>query len=133
MNKGLIFGLCVATAILRIFSQTLDEGADSGAVADGKNAKQALKERMTADKEELRQIKLVDSVGWIKVTAIKRPGINKDDLAKERVRRKVAALTGLCEESKFATLAEVDSLGGMTADEKVFCKERLKNANPSIN
>lgn len=134
MFSRIVLGFLFSIA-LQAYSQ---EGASpanlsqDGPITIEKDPATLRQERISRNKEELRQIQLVDSVGWIKITAIKRVDENADDLEKERVQRKKRLLIGLCDESRFLTLVEVDSLSGLTADEKSFCKNRLKNANPII-
>jgi hypothetical protein len=94
-----------------------------------KMVKEIRDERLRQNKEELRQLRIMDSVGWIKSTAIRRSDRSMDDLERERQQRKINALMGLCNQAKFTSLAEVDSLGGMKPDEKAFCKERLKTTD----
>jgi hypothetical protein len=101
-------------------------------VKEEQKLQEARKERIRTNKAELKRLRLVDSVGWLKITALRRPDKSMDDLERERQLRKIAELIGFCDETKFTYLSEVDSLSGMTADEKTFCKQRLKIVNPTI-
>jgi hypothetical protein len=44
-----------------------------------------------------------------------------------------AWLIGFCVETRFGSLAQVDSLTSLTPDEKAFCKARLRLLNPLID
>jgi hypothetical protein len=124
MGKGLVFIACIAGLVLKSFA-----GTNSGSID---SAKVSRTDRLNADKEELRQIKLVDSVGWDAVKELSRPDQKVGQEEKEMLQRKVGALMGFCSESNFSTLSEVDSLNGMTAEEKAFCKRRLRVVNPTM-
>ncbi|MDB5047528.1 MAG: hypothetical protein JWO30_599 [Fibrobacteres bacterium] len=97
-----------------------------------KDAKELKREKIQANREELRRIKLVDSVGWLKVTSFRRADESMDKLEQERQQRKIANLIDFCDEARFPKKEEVDSLSEMTAEERNFCKERLKLVNPLI-
>lgn len=94
------------------------------------NAKRLEQRRIEKNREDLRMLQLVDSVGWKKVLAIRQPHQGMDQLEKEQVQRKTAALISFCDEQRFAKQTEVDSLEGMKADERTFCKNRLRLINP---
>lgn len=104
-------------------------GQGLDALAKWKDKDQLRRER---NSEDFRQLKLVDSVGWLKVNAIKRPDESTEQLQKERTQRKVSALKEFCGGARFEKLAEVDSIKQMTAEERTFCKERIRLSNPMI-
>lgn len=101
-----------------------------GKLFEDKNYKEQAQRQKNAD--DFRQLKLVDSVGWFKVTAVKRPDESMDQLQKERAQRMASALKEYCVDSRFQRQAEVDFLQQMTAEERAFCKDRLNLSNPLI-
>jgi hypothetical protein len=113
---------------MRVFSQSVNDSPPQ----DLLDPNQIKQERIDAAKEEYRRIKLIDSIGWIKETAIKRSDKSLEDLKRERLQRKARELTELCNDTKFASLSEVDALAGISVDDKTDCKERLKTLNSSI-
>lgn len=90
------------------------------------------KEKREDNREDFRSLKLVDSVGWLKITAFRSPNESMDKLERERQQRKIAGLIDFCRENRFSKKAEVDSLIEMTVEERSFCEERLKLVNPML-
>lgn len=88
--------------------------------------------RLKQARDDFDRMRLVDSVGWLKMKAVKRPDESMDQLEREQAQRKVAALRNFCQEIHFEKLAEVDSIQGMNADERRFCKDRLNLVNPLL-
>ena len=86
--------------------------------------------RIEGNQKELLAIMRVDSVGWLKTQAFKRPDESMDRLEQERGQRKRANLIEFCRDARFEKTGEVDSLPQMTAEEMAFCKSRLKLVNP---
>jgi hypothetical protein len=107
-------------------------GKEPDAPISEKDAKEITRERIQTNREELRNIKMVDSVGWLKVTSFRRADESMDKLDQERQQRKIASLIDFCEEARFSKKEEVDSLNEMTVEERAFCKDRLKLVNPLI-
>ncbi|MDB5051608.1 MAG: hypothetical protein JWO30_4679 [Fibrobacteres bacterium] len=104
-----------------------------GTEGGGQYSKQSQeRERRETVQEDLRQILLVDSVAWIKMNAIRRGDQSLQDLQRERVRRKKAALAEFCLGERLASLAEVDSLKQLSLAERATCKDSLKKANPLL-
>lgn len=86
--------------------------------------------RRDQNAKDFRQLKLIDSVGWIKVNAIKGVDESMEQLERERLQRKASALREFCQDSRFQKIVELDSLKGMSPEERAFCRERLRLSNP---
>jgi hypothetical protein len=104
--------------------------ADTSAAKAALERKEMDRKRVADNQLELRRLRLEDSAGWDETKVLAKPKEDADLEQKERVQRKVSGLTGLCAEGRIARIAEVDSLKGMTAEEKAFCKARLNLINP---
>lgn len=116
-------------------ADTMAPPKDSLAWADSLGAKSNLAwegERTLANREDYRLLRRVDSVGWLKVQALRKAGQSMLQLEREQTQRKLAALISFCSEERFQKLAEADSIPEMTADEREFCKNRLKLVNPIL-
>lgn len=94
--------------------------------------KDALRERIRQDREELKALLRVDSVAWQKSLWAQGPQADTAALARDRARSKQASLVSFCVTSRFSSLAELDSLPGMKPEDLDFCKNRLRTLNPSI-
>jgi hypothetical protein len=125
---GLIIGLLIFTG----FRWSVAASKDTVNVSIERDPKTLERERLDADRAEIKHMRLVDSVGWEKVKAIRQPAEPMAQLEKEQLQRKMSALIGFCNEAHFAKVADVDSLKELTAEEKVFCKDRLKIINPTL-
>lgn len=86
--------------------------------------------RMAKNRIDYREILLVDSVGWIKTLANRRPETPVAQLQQERIARKAAVLASFCQEPRFETLAEVDSISSMNAQDRSVCKSKAVNLIP---
>ena len=93
---------------------------------------QAFREAMRRAKnaEDMRLIRLVDSVGWIKAQMLHGSKVPNSRLEAERRERKKANLISYCNEERFKKIAEIDSLPVMTVEEKTFCRDRVRLLNP---
>jgi hypothetical protein len=106
--------------------------ANAESKAGEKDSKALCQQRLQRNHEKLRAIVQADSEGWVGVTSLEEPDKKLEQIPKERLQRKVAALLELCSEQRFASLAEVDSLSEMSDEEQTFCKTRLKVLNPTM-
>lgn len=90
------------------------------------------KVRMQKNQEDYENMQRMDSVLWLKTNAFKRPDETVEQLERDRIQRKAAALRAFCKEERFSKTADVDSIGPMRGDDRRFCKERLKLVNPLL-
>jgi hypothetical protein len=97
-----------------------------------RDLKEELRKRMERNHYELINLMKMDSVGWVKTLAVKKPNESLSQLQKERQQRKTAALNHYCEDSRFRATAEIDSLPDMAAADKAYCKERVRSLNPKL-
>lgn len=104
--------------------------ADTSTVQIALKTKEAERKGAAATDSELKRLRLEDSSGWDETKVMTKPKDDASPEEKERMQRKAGGLIGLCMEGRFARIADVDSLKGMTNGEKAFCKARLNLINP---
>jgi hypothetical protein len=103
-KAGIILGVLISAGFC---SASAVSKKDTMEVPLERDAKVAARERLEADRADLKHIRLVDSVGWEKVKAIRRPDEPMAQLEKEQLQRKMNALIGFCNEARFAKVAEI--------------------------
>jgi len=87
--------------------------------------------RRAKNAEDLQLIRLVDSVGWIKAQMLRDKDVPLSRLESERRERKKAGLASYCKEERFRQTTEIDSLPGMTAEERSLCKSQARLLIPA--